>query len=88
MIDFSGINLPFNITELLESAMGLLGIVAPFILLGMVIYFLPTLIQIIRIAAGVFHDNQINADSPRHQQSYGEAIKTYLVEDRFYKSKK
>lgn len=36
MIDFSGINLPFNVTELLGIGMKLLLIVGPFVLLGLV----------------------------------------------------
>jgi hypothetical protein len=88
MLDFSGISLPFSVTDLLNSSTGLLGLVGGFVLLALVIYFSPIFIQLFRIAIGVYQDNKINANSPKHQISYSQAMKEYLVEDRFYKSKR
>lgn len=48
MIDFSGVSLPFNVGDLLSSAMGFLGIVGPFVLLGLAIVFVPKIIRVIR----------------------------------------
>lgn len=50
-IDFSGVSLPFDVADLLDSAMGLIGVLGPFVLLGLAIVFTPKLISIIRRAA-------------------------------------
>ncbi len=52
MIDFSGITLPFSAGDLLSSAVDLLGVVGPFVLLGLAVMFAPKLIGLIRQAAG------------------------------------
>ncbi|OIJ22050.1 hypothetical protein BKP45_05070 [Anaerobacillus alkalidiazotrophicus] len=51
-IDFSGISLPFNAGDLLTSAVELLGVVGPFVLLGLAVMFAPKIIGLIRNAAG------------------------------------
>lgn len=51
-IDFTGVTLPFDAADLLSSAMGLLGVVGPFVLLGLAIVFTPKIIAVIRNAAG------------------------------------
>nr|WP_040402987.1 hypothetical protein [Alkalibacillus haloalkaliphilus] len=50
-VDFSGVSLPFDAGELLDAAMGLLGVVGPFVLLGLAIVFTPKIISLIRSAA-------------------------------------
>ncbi|MGG5253531.1 hypothetical protein ACQYAD_08550 [Neobacillus sp. SM06] len=50
-IDFSTVSLPFNAADLLSSAMGFLGVVGPFVLLGLAIVFVPKIISVIRSAA-------------------------------------
>jgi hypothetical protein len=50
-IDFTGISLPFSVTDLLSSSMGLLGIVGSFVLLGLAIVYVPKLIGVIRASA-------------------------------------
>lgn len=50
-IDFTGVTLPFEVADLLTSAMGLLKILGPFVLLGLAIMFVPKLIGVIRTAA-------------------------------------
>jgi hypothetical protein len=47
-IDFSGITLPFNVTDLISSGNGLLGIVGGFVLLGLAFVFVPKIIKVIR----------------------------------------
>jgi hypothetical protein len=54
MIDFSGISLPFNVSDLLSSSMGLIGIVASFVLLALAINFTPMIIHIIKTATGYY----------------------------------
>lgn len=85
MIDFDGISLPFNVSDLVGSGSNLLGIVGAFVLLGLAFVFVPILINLIRISIGVSSDNKINADSPRHKQSHRQAWKKHLKEDRFYR---
>jgi len=48
MIDFSGIELPFTVTDLVGSGNALLGLVGTFVLLGMAFVFVPRLIALIR----------------------------------------
>jgi hypothetical protein len=47
-ISFSGITLPFNVTDLISSGNGLLGIVGGFVLLGLAFVFVPKIIKVIR----------------------------------------
>lgn len=47
-IDFSGVSLPFSVTDLVESGNALLGLVGAFVLLGMAFVFVPRLIALIR----------------------------------------
>lgn len=51
MVDFSGVSLPFDAGDLLSSAMGLLGVLGPFVLLGLAVTFVPKIIGVIRNAA-------------------------------------
>lgn len=50
-IDFSGVTLPFSATDLLQSAVSLMGVFGGFILLGLAIVFTPKLFNLIRAAA-------------------------------------
>lgn len=47
-IDFSGISLPFNVTDLVESGNALLGLIGTFVLLSLAFVFVPKLIGLIR----------------------------------------
>lgn len=47
-IDFSGVTLPFTVTDLVSSGNALLGLVGTFVLLGMAFVFAPRLIELIR----------------------------------------
>lgn len=51
-VDFSGVTMPFNVGDLLDTAMSLVGLVAPFILLGIAIMFAPSIINFIKGALG------------------------------------
>lgn len=51
-IDFSGVSLPFTVTDLISSGNGLLGLVGAFVLLGLAFAFAPKIIQLIRQAFG------------------------------------
>lgn len=51
-IDFTGVTLPFNVTDLISSGNGLLGLVGAFVLLGLAFAFAPKIIQLIRQAFG------------------------------------
>lgn len=51
MVDFSGVSLPFSAGDLLSSSMGLLGVLGPFVLLGLALLFTPKIISVIRSAA-------------------------------------
>ena len=50
MIDFGGISLPFNVGDLLSSAMGLFGVVGSFALLVLSIAFAPKIIFLVKDA--------------------------------------
>ena len=50
-VDFSGVTLPFSAGDLLQAGVQLLGVVGPFVLLGLAIVFTPKLISLIRAAA-------------------------------------
>ena len=47
-IDFTGVTLPFTVTDLVGSGNALLGLVGAFVLLGMAFVFVPKLIALIR----------------------------------------
>ncbi|MBU8733730.1 hypothetical protein NX029_28450 [Cytobacillus firmus] len=47
-IDFSGVTLPFSVTDLVGSGNALLGIVGTFVLLGLAFVLVPKLITLIR----------------------------------------
>lgn len=47
-IDFSGITLPFTVSDLVGSGNALLGLVGTFVLLGLAFVFVPKLIALIR----------------------------------------
>lgn len=49
-IDFSGVTMPFSVNDLLNSSMGLIGLVSAFILLGIAIGFAPRIISFIKSA--------------------------------------
>lgn len=51
-LDFTGISLPFDASDLVSSGMALLGVVGPFVLLGLAIMFVPRIIAVIRNAFG------------------------------------
>jgi hypothetical protein len=50
-IDFTGVTLPFDASDLLTSSMGLVGVVGGFVLLGLAVVFVPKIISVIRSAA-------------------------------------
>lgn len=50
-IDFSGITLPFGAGDLLTAGVELLGVVGPFVLLGLAFIFAPYIITLIKTAA-------------------------------------
>lgn len=47
-IDFTGVTLPFSVTDLVGSGNALLGLVGAFVLLGLAFVFVPKLITLIR----------------------------------------
>lgn len=47
-IDFSGVSLPFTVTDLVGSGNELLALVGSFVLLGLAFVFVPKLITLIR----------------------------------------
>ena len=47
-IDFTGVTLPFTVTDLVGSGNALLGLVGTFVLLGMAFVFVPKLITLIK----------------------------------------
>lgn len=68
-IDFSGISLPFSITDLVRSGNGLLGLVGAFVLLGMAFVFVPKLIESIRY--GLLQDRMNHSGFDRMESSRG-----------------
>lgn len=47
-IDFTGVTLPFSVTDLVTSGNALLGLVGSFVLLALAFVFVPKLITLIR----------------------------------------
>lgn len=47
-IDFSGVTMPFSVNDLLNSTMGLVGLVGSFVLLGVAIAFAPRIVSFIK----------------------------------------
>ncbi|AIF45725.1 hypothetical protein [Virgibacillus sp. SK37] len=47
-IDWSGLSLPFSVTDLIASGNGLLGLIGAFVLLGLAFVFVPKVIALIR----------------------------------------
>ena len=45
---FTGVTLPFDVSELLTAAMDLLGVVAPLVLIGLAFVVVPKFIGLIR----------------------------------------
>jgi hypothetical protein len=43
-VSFSGVNLPFSITDLIGTAMNFLGLYGQWVLLGLAVIFMPVLI--------------------------------------------
>lgn len=52
MIDFSGVSMPFNVGELLQTTMSLINLVAPYILLALTLYFTPLIRGFVAHAVG------------------------------------
>ncbi len=52
MLDFSGVSLPFDVSDLVSSGSALLGLVGTFVLLGLAFVFVPKLITLIRQSFG------------------------------------
>lgn len=49
-IDFTGVTLPFTASDVLTSTMGLIGVVASLVILGIVVGFAPRLVSFIKSA--------------------------------------
>jgi hypothetical protein len=47
-IDWSGLTLPFDVSDLIASGNGLLGMVGTFVLLALAFVFVPKVISLIR----------------------------------------
>ncbi len=47
-IDWTGLSLPFDVTDLITSGNGLLGLIAGFVLLALAFVFVPKVITLIR----------------------------------------
>jgi hypothetical protein len=54
-IDFTGVTLPFTVSDLVSSGNALLGLVGTFVLLGLAFKFVPKLIALI---VGAFRGGQ------------------------------
>lgn len=87
MIDFSGINLPFNASDLLGSGVSLLKVVSGFVLLGLSFVLAQFFIYLIEKAIATHKDNKLNADKPRDQYSFFSAVRDDLVENKLYNLK-
>lgn len=51
-VDFSGITLPFSPGDLLASAVDLMGVFGPFILLGLAVLFAPKIWGLLKNVVG------------------------------------
>lgn len=49
---FTGVTLPFDVAELLTATMEFVGLLGPFILLGIAVMFTPRIINVIKGAIG------------------------------------
>lgn len=50
MIDLSGVSMPFNVSDLLQSVIGFITTIGPFVLLGIVVAFSPQIIDFLKDA--------------------------------------
>jgi hypothetical protein len=64
MVDFSGITLPFNVSDLIDSSMSILGILGAFVLLSLVIAFQKPIIWTIRTAIITHKNMTFTNDDP------------------------
>lgn len=87
MIDFSGVELPFSVTDLLGSGNALLGLVGAFVLLGLAFIFIPLLIGLIRNAFNTHSHNKEFEGVQKYQRGQFESAKTYLTESNFIAEK-
>lgn len=79
-IDFTGISLPFNVTDLVSSGNSLLGLVGLFVLLGMAFVFVPKLINLIRDA---FDRGTVDGDGIKRDR-YGNRMHFQSPEAKAY----
>lgn len=84
MVDFSDINLPFNVGDLLSSSMSIVGLLGGFILLGLVLYFVPPIIGVI---VGNFRHNKTYADVKKYQVKWYYGIEDHIKDKTIYRNK-
>jgi hypothetical protein len=83
-IDFTGIELPFSVGDLVSSGNELLGFVGAFILLGLAFTFVPKLITLIVSAFGGGYSGERDEHGNRiHFQS----AEARAFKEKFYKEK-
>jgi hypothetical protein len=51
-VDLSGVSLPFTVSDMVNTGMELIGIVGPFVLLGLALMFAPRLINFVKRSFG------------------------------------
>ena len=51
-VDFSGVSLPFSVNDLISTGMSLIGLVGPFVLIGLALIFAPRFIGFIKKSFG------------------------------------
>ncbi|MFP3674968.1 hypothetical protein SB724_19215 [Bacillus sp. SIMBA_031] len=51
-IDFSGVKMPFNGSDVLQSSMSFVGALGSLVLLGLAVFFAPRIFRVIRSAVG------------------------------------
>lgn len=76
MLDFSEVNLPFSVTDLISSGNGLLSLIGPFVLLGMAFVFVPLVIYLITQTISVHNNNK----QGYHPDSVGRRVSAHWQE--------
>ena len=84
MIDFTGLSLPFSVSDLIGSGNALLGLIGGFVLLVLSFSVVPPIIKII---VGNFQHNREYHDVPKYQVKWYYGIEDWAKEKTIYRNK-
>lgn len=83
-MDFSNINMPFSVNEVIAASIGLLKIITPIVVLGLAFVVANIIAYLVKIAIWTYRDNKMNEGNPRDQYSYFTAVKADVWENKLF----